>query len=87
MTYRSAILNAGYKVSMSHTSPTSIKTNAPLEVIWDIMRVWVSILHTFNFIIFMRKYVFYFFFCILIHLFIRNDGFIIILMLTLRYLI
>lgn len=39
---RSAILNAGYKVSISHTSPTSIKTDAPQDVIWDIMRAWAK---------------------------------------------
>ncbi|GFT82661.1 hypothetical protein NPIL_177331 [Nephila pilipes] len=40
---RSAILNAGYEVSFSHASSTSIKTNAPPNVIWDIMRAWVKL--------------------------------------------
>lgn len=37
---RSAILNAGYKVSYSHASKLSIKTPAPAQVIWDIVRTW-----------------------------------------------
>ncbi|GFQ75957.1 hypothetical protein TNCT_408071 [Trichonephila clavata] len=40
---RSAILNAGYKVSLSHASPTSIKTDAPQNVIWDVMRAWAKL--------------------------------------------
>ncbi|KAF8778251.1 tRNA (guanine(26)-N(2))-dimethyltransferase like protein [Argiope bruennichi] len=39
---RSAVLNAGYQVSLSHTSPTSLKTDSPPEVIWDIMRAWAN---------------------------------------------
>ncbi|KAJ1657864.1 RNA methyltransferase tRNA(m5U54)methyltransferase [Dispira simplex] len=38
----SALLNAGYQVSGSHTHPGSIKTNAPGEIMWDIMRCWVK---------------------------------------------
>ncbi|KYN03395.1 putative N(2),N(2)-dimethylguanosine tRNA methyltransferase [Cyphomyrmex costatus] len=38
--FRSALLNAGYKVSYSHASKISIKTNAPNDVIWDIVRAW-----------------------------------------------
>ncbi|CAH0757919.1 unnamed protein product [Diatraea saccharalis] len=37
---RSAILNAGYKVSYSHASKMSIKTTAPAQFIWDIVRTW-----------------------------------------------
>lgn len=40
LTFRSALLNAGYEVSYSHAHKTSIKTNAPNEVIWDIVRAW-----------------------------------------------
>ncbi|XP_056643380.1 tRNA (guanine(26)-N(2))-dimethyltransferase [Diorhabda sublineata] len=40
MSIRSAILNAGYRVSFTHMNPTSIKTDAPTKVIWDIMRCW-----------------------------------------------
>ncbi|RUS21827.1 hypothetical protein BC937DRAFT_91357 [Endogone sp. FLAS-F59071] len=38
----SAILNQGYKVSISHCSPESIKTNAPTSVVWDVLRGWVG---------------------------------------------
>ncbi|KAJ3319067.1 RNA methyltransferase tRNA(m5U54)methyltransferase [Blyttiomyces sp. JEL0837] len=38
----SSILNAGYKVSLSHCATQSIKTTAPPEVLWDIMRGWVK---------------------------------------------
>ncbi|KAK5641038.1 hypothetical protein RI129_009585 [Pyrocoelia pectoralis] len=40
MEFRSAILNAGYQVSFSHSRKTSIKTDAPAKVIWDILRCW-----------------------------------------------
>ncbi|CAH0587877.1 unnamed protein product [Chrysodeixis includens] len=40
---RSAILNAGYKVSYSHASRMSIKTAAPAQVLWDIIRTWEQI--------------------------------------------
>ncbi|XP_059480282.1 tRNA (guanine(26)-N(2))-dimethyltransferase [Neocloeon triangulifer] len=39
-TIRSAILNAGYKVSYSHCSRYSLKTDAPASVVWDVMRAW-----------------------------------------------
>eukprot|EP00057_Strongylocentrotus_purpuratus_P003900 XP_003727616.1 PREDICTED: tRNA (guanine(26)-N(2))-dimethyltransferase isoform X1 [Strongylocentrotus purpuratus] len=39
---RSAILNAGYRVSISHASPEALKTDAPASVIWDIIRAWVK---------------------------------------------
>ncbi|XP_077980664.1 tRNA (guanine(26)-N(2))-dimethyltransferase-like [Glandiceps talaboti] len=41
--FRSAILHAGYQVSISHTNPEAIKTDAPSHVIWDIMRAWVKL--------------------------------------------
>ncbi|PVV02733.1 hypothetical protein BB560_002802 [Smittium megazygosporum] len=37
---RSAILNSGYKVSSAHSCTASIKTDAPPELIWDIMRTY-----------------------------------------------
>lgn len=37
---RSAILNSGYRVSISHCNPISIKTNAPNHVLWDIFKEW-----------------------------------------------
>ncbi|KAF2076456.1 hypothetical protein CYY_002259 [Polysphondylium violaceum] len=36
---KSALLNAGYKVSSSHILPC-IKTNAPFDFLWDIFRTW-----------------------------------------------
>jgi tRNA (guanine26-N2/guanine27-N2)-dimethyltransferase len=38
---RSAILNAGYQVSSTHCNVHALKTDAPPEVMWDIMRGWV----------------------------------------------
>ncbi|XP_068656269.1 tRNA (guanine(26)-N(2))-dimethyltransferase 1-like [Aristolochia californica] len=40
--FRSAVLNAGYRISGSHVNPLAMKTDAPMEVIWDIMRCWVK---------------------------------------------
>lgn len=40
MKLRSALLHAGYRVSYSHASKTSIKTDAPVSVLWDILRLW-----------------------------------------------
>ncbi|XP_041366560.1 tRNA (guanine(26)-N(2))-dimethyltransferase-like isoform X2 [Gigantopelta aegis] len=40
--FRSAVLNAGYRVSMSHAAKNSHKTDAPMSLIWDIMREWIK---------------------------------------------
>ncbi|KAJ8648921.1 hypothetical protein MRB53_001944 [Persea americana] len=40
--FRSAVINAGYRISGSHVSPLGMKTDAPMDVIWDIMRCWVK---------------------------------------------
>jgi len=40
VSFRSAVLSTGYKVSGSHCIPNAIKTDAPNEVIWDILRCW-----------------------------------------------
>lgn len=40
---RSALLHAGYKVSFSHACKTSIKTDAPNNVLWDILRNWSKV--------------------------------------------
>ncbi|CAL8462795.1 g2328 [Coccomyxa elongata] len=40
-TVRSALINAGYRVSGSHANPLGLKTDAPPEVFWDVMRCWV----------------------------------------------
>jgi tRNA (guanine26-N2/guanine27-N2)-dimethyltransferase len=39
---RAALLNAGYRVSGYHKDPEAIKTDAPVTVLWDIMRVWIQ---------------------------------------------
>eukprot|EP00026_Physarum_polycephalum_P005395 Phypoly_transcript_05429.p1 GENE.Phypoly_transcript_05429~~Phypoly_transcript_05429.p1 ORF type:complete len:649 (+),score=118.64 Phypoly_transcript_05429:147-1949(+) len=41
--FRSALVAQGYKVSISHTEGTAVKTNAPMDVLWDIMRSWVKL--------------------------------------------
>ncbi|XP_040580173.1 tRNA (guanine(26)-N(2))-dimethyltransferase isoform X1 [Lepeophtheirus salmonis] len=37
---RSAILNGGFRVSQSHCHRLAIKTDAPSDFIWDMMRAW-----------------------------------------------
>ena len=32
----------GYRVSSTHANPLGTKTDAPPEVLWDIMRCWVA---------------------------------------------
>ena len=39
--FKSAILNAGFTVSISHCDPLGIKSNAPTRFLWDILRQWV----------------------------------------------
>lgn len=39
--FRSAVINAGYRISGSHVNPLALKTDAPMDVVWDIMRCWV----------------------------------------------
>lgn len=38
--FRSGLLNAGYNVSFSHANKLSVKTDAPTEVVWDVVRAW-----------------------------------------------
>lgn len=38
--FRSALLHAGHRVSLSHACKNAIKTDAPPKVLWDIMRCW-----------------------------------------------
>jgi tRNA (guanine26-N2/guanine27-N2)-dimethyltransferase len=40
--FRSAVINAGYRVSPAHCNPLAIKTDAPAETLWDILRCWVK---------------------------------------------
>eukprot|EP00897_Mesotaenium_endlicherianum_P008110 jgi/Mesen1/7327/ME000376S06488 len=42
MLFRSAVVNAGYRISGSHANPLALKTDAPMHVVWDIMRCWVQ---------------------------------------------
>ncbi|KAM7074497.1 tRNA (guanine(26)-N(2))-dimethyltransferase isoform 1-T1 [Ciconia maguari] len=41
--FRSALLHAGYRVSLSHACKNAVKTDAPPAVLWDIMRCWTKI--------------------------------------------
>ncbi|KAF2313697.1 hypothetical protein GH714_012770 [Hevea brasiliensis] len=41
--FRSAVINAGYRISGTHVNPLGLKSDAPMDVIWDIMRCWVKI--------------------------------------------
>ena len=40
--FRSAVINAGFRVSPAHSDPLAIKTDAPASVLWDILRCWVK---------------------------------------------
>ena len=40
--FKSAIINAGYRVSGTHSNPLGVKTDAPAEALWDILRCWVK---------------------------------------------
>ncbi|GAB2288956.1 hypothetical protein Dimus_023262 [Dionaea muscipula] len=40
--FRSAVVNAGYRISGTHVNPLGLKSDAPMNVIWDIMRCWVK---------------------------------------------
>lgn len=37
---RSVLLKKGYEVSQSHTDPAALKTTAPPELVWDILKLW-----------------------------------------------
>uniref|UniRef100_A0A8C7Q706 tRNA (guanine(26)-N(2))-dimethyltransferase n=1 Tax=Oncorhynchus mykiss TaxID=8022 RepID=A0A8C7Q706_ONCMY len=39
--FRSALLHAGHRVSLSHACKNALKTDAPPRVLWDVMRCWV----------------------------------------------
>lgn len=38
---RGALLHLGYRSTRSHTKPGSVRTDAPWDVMWEIMREWV----------------------------------------------
>lgn len=39
---RVALQSKGYEVSQSHVDPSSLKTTAPTELVWDILRIWAT---------------------------------------------
>ncbi|KAL3144470.1 hypothetical protein ABBQ32_004211 [Trebouxia sp. C0010 RCD-2024] len=39
---RSALINAGFRVSSTHANPLGVKTDAPFSAVWDIIRCWVQ---------------------------------------------
>ncbi|KAE8362481.1 S-adenosyl-L-methionine-dependent methyltransferase [Aspergillus caelatus] len=39
--FRGAVRHLGYQCTRSHTKPNTIRTDAPWDVIWEIMREWV----------------------------------------------
>lgn len=41
--FRSALLYANHRVSLSHACKSSIKTDAPMRVIWDVLRCWAKL--------------------------------------------
>jgi len=40
--FRSAIVHAGHRVSSTHANPLGLKADAPMRLLWDIMRCWVK---------------------------------------------
>ncbi len=40
--YRAALMSKGFRVTPSHTTPTALKTDAPLGLIFDFLRAWVK---------------------------------------------
>ena len=40
VTFKAALVNAGYEVSAYHKEPGAVKTNAPNHVVWDVVRAW-----------------------------------------------
>ncbi|KAG6398424.1 hypothetical protein SASPL_139884 [Salvia splendens] len=40
--FRSAVINAGYRISGTHACELGLKSNAPMDVVWDIMRCWYN---------------------------------------------
>ncbi|EFR05511.1 hypothetical protein MGYG_08526 [Nannizzia gypsea CBS 118893] len=41
--FHGALRNLGYRSTRSHAKPNSIRTDAPWEVIWEIMREWIRL--------------------------------------------
>ena len=38
----SALLHAGYRCSISHTEAKAVKTDAPVDFVWQVLQYWVS---------------------------------------------
>lgn len=39
---RGALVGLGYKVAQSHCKPSSLKTDAPQSVLWEVMKKWIE---------------------------------------------
>jgi tRNA (guanine26-N2/guanine27-N2)-dimethyltransferase len=39
--FKGALKGLGYRVTRSHAKPGSLKTDAPWEVVWEVMREWI----------------------------------------------
>lgn len=39
---RGALVGLGYKVARSHCKPSSLKTDAPQSVMWEVMKQWIE---------------------------------------------
>jgi tRNA (guanine26-N2/guanine27-N2)-dimethyltransferase len=42
----SGLINSGYKVTSTHCKAGAIKTDAPISLVWDMMKAWVSDSHS-----------------------------------------
>jgi len=40
--FTSAIVHQGYRVSLTHCNPKAFKTDAPFDLLWDIIRAWIK---------------------------------------------
>jgi tRNA (guanine26-N2/guanine27-N2)-dimethyltransferase len=40
---KSALVNAGYRVSGFHKEPSAVKTDAPSRIVWDVLRAWAKL--------------------------------------------
>lgn len=41
-TFVSALLNSGYEASLTHAQPGCVKTTAPPDFLWDVLRAWAA---------------------------------------------
>jgi len=40
--FKAALINAGYRASHFHKDASAVKTDAPPQMIWDILRCWIK---------------------------------------------